>query len=281
MRACLRRPSAYLLVTVSALATAACGNDPVSPERSAQSALAAAPRRTRMYYIAADLVQWDYAPSGLNKVSGAPFTEEEALFAAQDEDKTRIGRVYKKALYREYTDESFSTLKPRPPEWEHLGALGPLVRAEVGDTIEIVFRNNADRPFSMHPHGVFYTKKSEGAPYDDEDGVTKGDAVPPGETHTYVWPVPERAGPGPNDGSSVFWMYHSHVDEPKDANTGLIGPIIVTGKGRGNPDASPKDVDRELYGQRERVNVAPGRAGGLDGLADQIDVVTGTAAPSA
>ena len=246
MRACLRRPSAYLLVTISLLANVACGNDPVSPGWSAQSGLAAAPRRTRMYYIAADLVQWDYAPSGLNKVSGAPFTEEEALFAAQDEDKTRIGRVYKKALYREYTDESFSTLKPRPPEWEHLGALGPLVRAEVGDTIEIVFRNNADRPFSMHPHGVFYTKNSEGAPYDDEDGVTKGDAVPPGETHTYVWPVPERAGPGPNDGSSVFWMYHSHVDEPKDANTGLIGPIIVTGKGRGNPDASPKDVDREF-----------------------------------
>ena len=70
--------------------------------------------------------------------------------------------------------------------------------------------------------------------------------MPPGGTHTYVWPVPERAGPGPSDGSSVFWMYHSHVDEPKDANTGLIGPIIVTGKGRANADGSPKDVDREF-----------------------------------
>jgi hypothetical protein len=36
------------------------------------------------------------------------------------------------------------------------------------------------------------------------------------------------------------------VDEPKDANTGLIGPIIITGKGRANADASPKDVDREF-----------------------------------
>jgi FtsP/CotA-like multicopper oxidase with cupredoxin domain len=149
-------------------------------------------------------------------------------------------------LYREYTDESFTTLKPRAPEWQHLGSLGPLVRAEVGDTIRVVFRNNADRAYSVHPHGVFYQKASEGAPYDDDDGITIGDAVPPGGTHTYVWPVPARAGPGPNDGSSVFWMYHSHLDEPRDVNTGLIGPMIITGRGRGNADASPKDVDREF-----------------------------------
>ncbi|HEU4563628.1 MAG TPA: multicopper oxidase domain-containing protein, partial [Gemmatimonadaceae bacterium] len=72
------------------------------------------------------------------------------------------------------------------------------------------------------------------------------DMVPPGGTHTYVWVVPERAGPGPADGSSVFWMYHSHVNEPRDANSGLVGPMIITGKGRARPDASPKDVDREF-----------------------------------
>ena len=225
---------------------AACAVDPVGPAQQAQTAQGAVPLQTRTYYIAADLIVWDFAPSGINKVSGEPFTAEESLFAEQDAEKTRIGRQYTKALYREYTDASFTTLKPRPPEWQHLGALGPLIRAQVDDTIRIVFRNNADRPYSVHPHGVFYEKSSEGAPYDDDDGVTTGDAVPPGATHTYVWPVPARAGPGPSDGSSVFWMYHSHVNEPKDANTGLIGPIIVTAKGRANADASPKDVDREF-----------------------------------
>ena len=246
MRPVPRRSITDTLSIAGALLAVACVADPVGPDQNAQPERVVVPGQTRTYYIAADPVVWDFAPSGLNKVTGLPFSAEEALFAVQDADRTRIGRQYSKVLYREYTDESFKTLKPRPPEWRHLGALGPLIRAEVDDVIHIVFRNNADRAFSVHPHGVFYTKASEGAPYDDDDGVTIGDAVPPGGTHTYVWPVRERAGPGPSDGSSVVWMYHSHVDEPKDANTGLIGPIIITGKGKANADGSPKDVDREF-----------------------------------
>ena len=30
---------------------------------------------TRTYYIAADEVAWDYAPSGINEISGEPFGE--------------------------------------------------------------------------------------------------------------------------------------------------------------------------------------------------------------
>ena len=48
------------------------------------------------------------------------------------------------------------------------------------------------------------------------------------------------------DGSSVLWMYHSHVDEVRDINTGLIGPMIVTARDQARPDGSPKDVDREI-----------------------------------
>jgi manganese oxidase len=58
--------------------------------------------------------------------------------------------------------------------------------------------------------------------------------------------VPARAGPGPMDGSSVLWMYHSHVDEVRDINSGLLGPLIVTARGMARPDGSPKDVDREI-----------------------------------
>src|ERR671910_590576 len=160
----------------------------------------------------------------------------------------RIGRVYMKALYREYTDASFTTLKPRPPEWQHLGTLGPVIRAEVGDTIVVHFKNNATFPFTMHPHGVFYEKDSEGAPYADgtSGGDKADDAVPPGGTHTYTWEVPQRAGPGEGDPSSILWMYHSHTDEPADTNAGLIGPIIVGSEGSLNPDGTPVGVDREF-----------------------------------
>ena len=61
------------------------------------------------------------------------------------------------------------------------------------------------------------------------------------------WSVPERAGPGPNDPSSIVWRYHSHVDEVADTNTGLIGAIGVTAKGKAKPDGTPVDVDREVF----------------------------------
>lgn len=201
----------------------------------------------RLYFIAADEVDWTYVPSrGDQALTGNPddFANDPAARGALDPNAT----TYRKALYREYTDSTFGTLKPRAAAWEHLGALGPLLRAEVGDTIIVVFRNHAGRAYSMHPHGVFYAKSSEGTPYLDEtNGDDKlDDAVKPGGTHKYVWPVPERAGPADGDGSTAFWLYHSHVDEGRDINAGLIGPMIVTRKGMARPDGSPKDYDREF-----------------------------------
>ena len=203
-----------------------------------------APQR-RTYYIAADEVTWDYVPGGRDEIAGVPYADT-AFFAHVP--ARPASTVYHKVLYREYTDSTFHTLKPRAAEWQHLGFLGPLIRGVVGDTIRVVFRNNADRPYSIHPHGVFYDKSSEGVPYNDgTSGRDKADdGVAPGTTYTYVWPVPARAGPGPMDGSSVMWMYHSHVDEVRDINTGLFGPMIITARARARPDGSPSDVDREI-----------------------------------
>lgn len=200
--------------------------------------------RTHTYFVAVDEIPWDYAPSGMNQITGKPFGPLENTFLGNGPD--RIGRVYIKAVYREYTDTSFATLKARPPEWAHLGIVGPVLRAEVGDTIRVIFRNNGRYPYSMHPHGVFYEKSSEGAGYVDGTTAQRGDVVAPGGTHTYVWPVPERAGPARHDASSVVWMYHSHVAEDADLNSGLVGPIIVTARGASGADGKPKDVDREF-----------------------------------
>lgn len=71
----------------------------------------------------------------------------------------RIGSLYKKAVYRHYTDNTYSTEIPKPA-W--LGFLGPVLRAEVGDVLLIHLKNFASRPYSLHPHGVFYNKDSEG-----------------------------------------------------------------------------------------------------------------------
>jgi len=203
--------------------------------------------KTRTYYIAADEVEWDYAPSGLNLMKSHDFSEDENVFVENTSD--RIGSKYIKALYREYTDDTFSELKQRVSEWEHLGTLGPIIHAEVCDTIKVVFKNNSEElDYSVHPHGVFYEKNSEGAEYND--GTTESNKadgiVAPGQIHTYIWTVPERAGPGPNDPSSIIWMYHSHVNSPMDTNSGLVGPMVVTAKGMADANGRPIGVDREM-----------------------------------
>lgn len=139
----------------------------------------------------------------------------------------RIGRVYRKVLYREFTDGTFTKEKPHP---KYLGLLGPIIKGEVGDTLNVYFKNMASRPFTMHPHGVFYDKGSEGALYDDHtEGHLKGDDhVPPSETRVYKWTIPESHAPTKDDENCLTWAYHSHVKPVNDINTGLIGEYSVS-----------------------------------------------------
>jgi manganese oxidase len=220
-------------------------SEPVAPTISTATAAAVVPA-TRTYYIAADAALWDYAPSGINEIFNRPFEGDELVFTQHG--RTSIGTKYRKALYREYMSASFSSLKPVPPNWAHLGVLGPLIRAAVGDTIKVVFRNNLEFPASIHPHGVLYDKASEGTPYNDGKGSANlpGNSVAPGKTVTYTWLVPERAGPGPADGNTVLWMYHSHVDEVRDVYAGLMGPIIISDRKTALSDGSSSAYDREF-----------------------------------
>jgi FtsP/CotA-like multicopper oxidase with cupredoxin domain len=216
------------------------GQIPVAQVRAA----AAVPNQTRTYFISAEDVMWDYAPQGTNVITGQPFGDTENVFVQPGPD--RIGTRYEKCLYRGYTDATFRTQTPVDPT---LGIMGPVIRAQVGDQIQVVFRNRCPFPASIHPHGVFYAKNAEGAPYSDgtSGGNKLDDGVATGSTFTYRWQVPDRAGPGPMDGSSVMWMYHSHTDEVSDTYAGLMGPMVITGRGLAKADGSPTDVNRELF----------------------------------
>lgn len=237
------------LAGVFARIASAAGTRPDPPPgiSAAEGQPDAPPGKIRTYYIAADEVEWDYAPGNMNGFTGKPYDGDAANFVRGGPH--RIGKVYRKAVYREYTDDRFTHLKPRAPKDAYMGILGPLLQAEVGDTIRVVFKNNASRPYSMHPHGVIYDKASEGALYNDGVPAARkpGAAVPPGAVNVYTWPVPKRAGPGPNDPSSVGWLYHSHVEEMRDTDSGLAGFISVTRRGMARPDGTPKDVDREFF----------------------------------
>lgn len=91
---------------------------------SSPSAATAGPGQTRTYFIAADDVAWDYTPGEVNRITGGKFEGEAAFFVTPSE--ISLGHIYKKTIFREYTDATFTTLKPRPAAWQHLGLLGPL-----------------------------------------------------------------------------------------------------------------------------------------------------------
>jgi manganese oxidase len=88
---------------------------------------------------------------------------------------------------------------------------GPMIRAEVGDTIKIVLHNEMSVPTAIHPHGLLVPNDMDGVP-----SVTQA-AVMPGESFTYE--IPLR-----NAGSH---MYHSHFDSATQVPSGLLGALIV------------------------------------------------------
>ncbi|KAK2881550.1 hypothetical protein Q8A67_018818 [Cirrhinus molitorella] len=199
----------------------------------------------RTYYIGIREEDWNYAPTGRNLINNRSIEQDEHASAFLSGGPSRIGSVYKKALYRQYTDESYSTEIPKP-EW--LGFLGPILRAEVGDVIVVHLKNFASRPYSLHPHGVFYEKNSEGALY--PDGTTgrdkKDDAVAPGESYTYIWHVKPEYAPTEADASCITWIYHSHGDAPKDIASGLIGALLTCKQGTLDSSQKRSDVDKDF-----------------------------------
>lgn len=60
----------------------------------------------------------------------------------------------------------------------------------------------------------------------------KDDAVPPGGNYTYTWTVPEDHSPTADDPNCLTWIYHSHIDAPKDIASGLIGPLLTCKEGK-------------------------------------------------
>ena len=196
----------------------------------------------RNYYIAAEDVVWDFAPSGQNLIHCMDMPTPCPIPAPWTNSHT-----FNKVRYIEYTDGTFSLPKPRP-QW--LGVLGPIIRAEEGDTVNVRFCNHSNKgSFGMHPHGFRYTKDNEGAHYTGAEAGSPpgaGSRVLPGACFDYVWVADADSAPGAGDLSSKVWWYHSHINEPAETNMGLLGPIIITKKGMAKVDGSPKDVAREF-----------------------------------
>ncbi|XP_072301026.1 coagulation factor V [Eucyclogobius newberryi] len=176
-------------------------------------------KNTKLYFIAAEEVEWDYAGYGHKRQERSELNNRETMF--------------KKVVFREYIDSTFTTPDIRGEIEEHLGILGPLIKAEVGQDIMVVFKNGASRPYSLHPNGVGYTKQTEGLNYEDDSKYWHkyDDEVKPNTTFTYLWTVTSTVGPAEGESDCRTWAYYSGVNPERDIQSGLIGPLLVCREG--------------------------------------------------
>ncbi|KAI4850188.1 Cupredoxin, partial [Aureobasidium sp. EXF-8845] len=199
----------------------------------------------RTYYVAAEEVAWNYAPDGWDNWLGVPVQNSPHAAAAGYLNLTGSigdswGFEFQKAVYKGYTDDTFTTQTEQPAT---NGINGPILRAEVGDVIQIMFINNLSRNYaSMHSMGLYYGKQYEGSLYPNTTtgstpNVQEQDAVPPGGCAVYKWIVSDSQAPAPGQ-SSRLWSYHSFVNMPADISAGLSGPIIVYNSGGMNSTMS-------------------------------------------
>ncbi|ESP00401.1 hypothetical protein LOTGIDRAFT_140833 [Lottia gigantea] len=204
------------------------------------------PRHTRRYFIGAVEVLWEYAPEKFSPITGEPLKKINSAIFVKDNDKF-IGTKYYKALYKEYTDSSFEYQVEREGNDEHLGSLGPMIRAEKGDVIEIVFKNMASRPYSIHAHLVSTDKNNEGSLYFDKTHYKDDDRVPPGGYHVYRFDLSVHKGPSEGDPDCISSLYYSSVNSERDVYSGLIGPLVICRPGIMGDEPKRQDVAREFF----------------------------------
>jgi len=91
---------------------------------------------------------------------------------------------------------------------------GPLIEANVGDTVQVRLTNNLPQATTIHWHGIRVPAEMDGT-----EAVQP--PVEPGETFEYQFVVPD---------AGTFW-YHSHTNETEQLERGLYGALIVRGSG--------------------------------------------------
>ncbi|XP_008939099.1 PREDICTED: coagulation factor VIII [Merops nubicus] len=191
---------------------------------------------TWTYYIAAEEMDWDYAPSkpaSLDRNITRLFLEA---------GPQRIGSKYKKVMFVEYEDATFK--KRKVSDQLDKGILGPVIKGEVGDEFKIVFKNLASRPYNIYPHGLtsvrpyYAMKRSQG------NKNVKDIPIPPGQSFTYSWRITPEDGPTQADPRCLTRFYYSSIDPVRDTASGLIGPLLICFKKsmdqRGNQIMSDK-----------------------------------------
>ena len=174
-------------------------------EGGAQTTLARESGPTVEYWLRAEAVRWNIVPKGRDQMLGE-----------RVKGKTKFSAY----AYRAYSPGFAQPLGPATIP-------GPLIEAEVGQTVVVNFQNGLGTPVTIHPHGIFYGEEMDGAykgRFTDPGGFVQS-----GQTFQYVW----EARPG----TAGFWHYHDHGPmDPLPVYKGLHGPLLIREAGAPRPD---------------------------------------------
>ncbi|XP_060935114.1 coagulation factor VIII [Limanda limanda] len=181
--------------------------------------------RYRTYYIAAEEISWDY---GIRKPNQLIKPRE------MRRGMRKFLPEYKKVVFRGYKDKDFLRPINRGELQQHLGIIGPFIRAEINDLVTVIFKNKASRPYSFHLQGVY--DRSQGASIAQTHASpappgVPGEPVAPGESRAYNWRVTNKQGPTNTEFDCKTGAYYSTVDKEKDLHSGLIGPLVICKSG--------------------------------------------------
>ncbi|XP_055783538.1 coagulation factor VIII-like isoform X2 [Salvelinus fontinalis] len=186
----------------------------------------------RSYYIAAQEITWDY---GIRKPHQLIKTRE------RRRGMRKFLAEYKKVVFRAYSERDFQIPVTRGELQEHLGIMGPIIKAEVNDLLTVTFKNMASRPYSLHLHGVYdktqgdgWTQTQWGSSRAGVAGVP-GEAVQPGEVRVYTWRITRKQGPTAAEFDCKAGAYYSTQNKVKDLHSGLIGPLVICKPGTLHP----------------------------------------------
>nr|XP_056714952.1 coagulation factor VIII [Euleptes europaea] len=170
---------------------------------------------TWTHYIAAEEIEWDYAPVQPTYLNST-YTRQ-----LLERGPQRIGSKYKKVMYVEYEDRTFKRQKmPRDPQ---MGILGPVLKGEVGDELKIVFKNLASRPYNIYPHGLSSVSSYQQTKTKDMKRL----AIRPGQLIEYRWNIMPEDGPTKSDARCLTRFYYSSLKPARDLASGLIGPLLI------------------------------------------------------
>ncbi len=163
------------------------------------------------YWIVAEPRKWNIIPANKNGRK-----RDQMMNTTIKKGKT----TFEAWTYRQYTPNFGAPMGP--------GTIpGPMLEAEVGQTLVVHFRNRCPSPVTMHPHGAFYANEMDGA-YKGY-WTDPGGFVQPNREFTYVWECPE--------GTQGSWIYHDHGPlDPFPLYRGLFGALVIRDPDVPKPD---------------------------------------------